>query len=79
MKILKSRQWVYREPLTSDMVLIKPFIWDKIGFDSNSDWYYNKYELEEIMTNKKFTEQEMLTLRNSKYHFDVSTQQTNIK
>ena len=54
------------------MVLIKPFIWDKIGFDSNSDWYYNKNELEEIMANKKFTEQEMLTLRNSKYVLDVS-------
>ena len=42
------------------MVLIKPFIWDKIGFDSNSDLFYNKNELEEIMANKKFTEQEML-------------------
>lgn len=31
-----------------------------------------KNELEEIMANKKFTEQEMLALRNSKYVLDVS-------
>ena len=32
----------------------------------------NNNELEEIMANRKFTEQEMLTLRNSKYVLDVS-------
>lgn len=52
---------------------LKPLTSDNVGFDSSSNRYYNKNELEECrVANKKFTEEDMKHLRASPYVLDVS-------